>query len=136
MKTKPNMTKKERDCLLAIYNEEKSSGLPLRLVDVAKSLKVKPPTALELLGRLESKGYVERRRGLISLSESGREAAKGILTVHRALEVFFAGCGLSADDACGLVAQFDYIVGPSMAPKILSALGNPSKCPHGYPIQP
>lgn len=134
MKVKPNITKKERDCLLAIYREE-LSDTPVRLVDLARSLNVKPPTALELLARLESKGYVTRRRGLIFLSESGREVAKGILTVHRALEVFFARCGLGADEACNLVSNFDYMVESSIAPMMLGALGNPSTCPHGYPIK-
>ncbi|MGC9191501.1 MAG: metal-dependent transcriptional regulator [Conexivisphaera sp.] len=131
---KIEMTKKERDCLLAIYREISASGFPLRLVDVSRLMGVRPPTALELVDRLRRKGMVERRRGLITLSKDGMDVARGLVAVHRALEVFFSGCGLSADEACRLVSQFDYMVGPAMAPRILSALGNPSTCPHGYPI--
>jgi len=136
MKEDPKiLTKKERDCLLAIYHDLESSGLPPRLTDLARAMGVRPPTALELIRRLMEKGVVERRRGLIALSESGRREALNILAVHRALEVFFAGCGMSADEACSLAGQIDYIVESRLPPgNLLEALGNPTQCPHGYPI--
>ncbi len=131
---KIELTKKERDCLLAAYREEESEGVPPRLVDLARALGVRPPTALELVRRLESKGLVERRRGLISLSERGREVAKGVISVHRAVESLLFNCGLGADDACRTASMFDFVLDPSLVPRLLELLGNPSTCPHGHPI--
>ena len=56
--------RKERDCIVALHE---NSGFPLRLFNIADILKIKAPTAYELVKRLESKNIIEKKNGVISL---------------------------------------------------------------------
>ncbi|MCL5881017.1 MAG: metal-dependent transcriptional regulator, partial [Candidatus Thermoplasmatota archaeon] len=66
------LTRKERDCLVLI-GDNAASDFPLRLVEVANSLGIKSPTALNLVKRLVSKGMLLREHGMLVLSAEGKE---------------------------------------------------------------
>ncbi|MGC8496911.1 MAG: metal-dependent transcriptional regulator [Thermoplasmata archaeon] len=128
-----NLTKKERDCI--IFIEKGSTGeFPIRVLDLAKSMKVKPPTVEELLYRLEEKKMIIRKRGMIMLTKLGKKTYTDIILCHRVLETFFVDCGVSVSDACEKISNFDYMIDTDTAKMILAKLGNPTKCPHGYNI--
>lgn len=134
MKYNPNsLTKKERDCLIAIM-ESKHQDFPVRQSDLAKTLSIKSPTAFEILKRLESKGLIEKDRGMVILTNKGEEVYKKIVMVHRVMESLLAGSGVPADEACIEVQEFDYLMNVDSVQKIMNSMGNPHKCPHGKPI--
>ena len=60
-----NITRKERDCIVALHE---NSGFPLRLFNIAEILKIKAPTAYELVKRLESKNIIEKKIGCTWMS--------------------------------------------------------------------
>jgi DtxR family Mn-dependent transcriptional regulator len=135
MSLNPNVsvTKKERDCIVSI-GRGSGDGFPVRVTALAESLGVKPPTAEELLRRLEGKGLVARRRGMIILSERGRELYRRIMMSHRVMETFLVQCGMDADRACRMISEFDYLIDEEASSLVLSRIGNPTRCPHGNPI--
>ena len=128
------VTRRERDCLV-ILEEDSRDDFPARLHEIALTLNVKPPTALNVVRRLERKGLAESRDGMIILTESGEKVAKSILLVHRTYESLLCQSGVPANSACQEAAEVDYIIPEGDAKLILKKIGNPKKCPHGKPIQ-
>jgi len=82
------ITKRERDCLLAI-TENSKSDFPIRLSDLANILEIKPPTALNIVKRLSELGLVRNERGMIRPTEKGVVYYKEIIYHHRVLECYF-----------------------------------------------
>ncbi len=128
-----NITKKERDCIISIWQGSRN-GFPVRVSEIAKEMNIKPPTVEELLGRLESKRLIERNGGMVLLSEEGKKAYRRIMLGHRALETFLVQCGDDADRACKMISNFDYMIDERTASLVLNRIGNPTVCPHGKPI--
>ena len=55
-----SITKKERDCLVTL-GKHRDSKFPFRLIDLSKNMEIKPPTALNLIKRLEKKESCDQR---------------------------------------------------------------------------
>ena len=56
--TTNTVTKRERDCLIML-EEDSQNGFPMRLHQIASTLGIKPPTALNVIKRLEEKGLAK-----------------------------------------------------------------------------
>jgi DtxR family Mn-dependent transcriptional regulator len=106
----------------------------MRLHQIAQTLRVKPPTALNVIRRLERKGLAESKDGMVILTESGDKVAKSILLVHRTYESLLCQSGVSENSACSEAAEVDYIIPAGNARLILKKIGSPKLCPHGKPI--
>lgn len=128
------VTRRERDCLVSL-TEGSSDGFPMRLHQIATVMKVKPPTALNVVRRLEQKGLAESRDGMVLLTKSGDQTAQKILLVHRTYESLFCQSGIPASEACAEAAVVDFIIPEDNAKMVLKKIGSPTKCPHGKPIQ-
>ncbi|AAT43564.1 metal-dependent transcriptional regulator [Picrophilus oshimae] len=126
------ITKKERDCIVKI--KELSGSFPPRLSDLAVGLNIKPPTAIELLERLERKGLIKKEHGMIILTDNGNNEYSKIMLAHRTYETLLSMSGVSAEDACLQAEKIDYLMEPESMRHVLKSLGSPEKCPHGKPI--
>ncbi|MEM0134022.1 MAG: metal-dependent transcriptional regulator [Thermoplasmatales archaeon] len=134
MESKANLiTRRERDCLVML-EEDSPSNFPMRLHQIANTLNVKPPTALNVVRRLERKGLAESKNGMVILTQSGDKTAKSILLVHRTYESLLCQSGVPESSACREAADVDYIIPAGDARLILKKIGNPKLCPHGKPI--
>lgn len=127
-----NITRKERDCIVAIYD---NSNFPLRLFNIAEMLKIKSPTAYELIKRLESKGIIEKKNGVIYLTSYGNTIYNEIIMAHRTLEVMLTKSGVNSDRACEQIEKIDYLMDDNSIQKLFISLGNPQTCPHGKPVR-
>ena len=128
------VSKRERDCLVSLV-EGSAKGFPLRLYQIATLLRVKPPTALNVVRRLEQKGLAQSKDGMTLLTELGDRTAKRILLVHRTYESLLCQSGVSEKSACSEAADVDFIIPEEEARLILKKIGNPRLCPHGKPIR-
>jgi DtxR family Mn-dependent transcriptional regulator len=128
------VSKRERDCLV-LLKEQSSDDFPLRLHEIASTMKIKPPTALNIIRRLKSKGYVETQDGMIKLSDSGDRISSTILMVHRTFESLFCQSGVSESKACREASEIDFLINSDNAMKVLKRIDSPSLCPHGKPIK-
>src|SRR5690349_21359296 len=79
------------DYLKAIFKIESESGSPASTNALARSLAVTPASASEMARKLAQAGLVEhaRYRG-VSLTESGRRTALGVVRRHRLVELFLS----------------------------------------------
>lgn len=128
-----SLTKKERDCIITIVETQKGD-FPVRLSDLARSMNIKTPTALDLVKRLEAKNLIERDRGMIALTGTGENTYDDLMLVHRVMEFLLTESGVKADEACEDVRNYDYLMNIDFARKLLKRIGNPKECPHGKPI--
>ena len=133
MKEQFTLTRRERDCVVAI-RENGSTEFPIRLSEIAKIMGLKPPTVIEILKRLEYKGLVTREKGMVVLTDSGKESYNYIVNCHRILETLFVESGIDLEEACKEVSAFDYMIGSGSAMKLSTFVGRPKACPHGKPI--
>ena len=109
MKEQFTLTRRERDCVVAI-RENGSNEFPIRLSEIAKIMALKPPTVIEILKRLESKGLITREKGMVVLTDSGKESYNFIVNCHRILETIFVDSGIDLEEACREVSAFDYMI--------------------------
>ncbi len=128
------LTRKERDCIVLI-GERGTSDFPLRLIEVANRMNVKPPTALNLIKRLVAKGMLKRERGMLRLTDKGKAECSRIIESHRVIETMMARYGLSADEACKLSCNLDFVMDEESVNRIFTELGKPKVCPHGKKIE-
>ncbi len=109
---------------------------PVPAARVAEMLGVTPPTASEMLKRLEGEGLIERGpRKAPLLTRKGRAEAERVVRNHRIIERFLtdfmgytpAESHVHADD---IGDAFD----DEMVERLSNQLGHPDRCPHGWPV--
>lgn len=128
------VSKRERDCLV-LLKEESRGDFPMRLHEIASTMHIKPPTALNIIRRLKSKGFVETQDGMVKLTDLGDRLSKTILMVHRTFESLFCQSGVPESRACSEASEIDFLINGENAMKVLKRIDNPSSCPHGKPIR-
>jgi DtxR family Mn-dependent transcriptional regulator len=101
---------------------------------VAKHLGISPPTAVEILKKLEKLGLViyKPRQG-IKLSDKGREIAKRIIRGHRLIELLMKKTlktEVREETVCGIEHHMD----EDFMSALCTLLKHPRKCPHGNAI--
>ena len=101
-----DLTDTQQNYLETVYFlSEKYHGFA-QLVDIAKKLNVKSPSAIEVIGRLKDMGLLEQpRRDKIILTEMGLELAKQLADKHNTILDFFVNVlrvprALAEEDAC------------------------------------
>lgn len=126
-------TARELDCLRLIY-EKSSDGWPVRLADVAKSMSVKPPTALAMVEKLVREGLLKKGSSGYALTEEGKKEAENLVMAHRVVETLLYRAGFTPDEACAQARKFDTFVPEVVVRKLYDYLGRPTECPHGKEI--
>jgi len=105
---------------------------------VAEMLGVSRASAGEMLKRLEADGLVERgARKEAILTVSGRERAERAVRKHRIIERLLTDfMGYTAAEAHVHADELGDTFNEDMVERIRTKLGNPERCPHGWPIDP
>lgn len=108
-----------------------------KINEIAERLKIAPPSAVEMLKKMERLGMVdyESRVG-IRLTEEGEQLARQIIRSHRLAELLLTEIlGMKLDSevhehACAL----EHHISQAIADAVCIKLGHPRLCPHGNPI--
>jgi DtxR family Mn-dependent transcriptional regulator len=105
-------------------------------VQLAKRLRVRPPTVSEVVKRLEVKGIVRRTRwGTFELTALGRRTAVKVVHNHRVIESYFViVLGLDAEYACTEASKIGHIVGDRVVASMCRSLNWPERCVHGREV--
>jgi DtxR family Mn-dependent transcriptional regulator len=115
-----------------------SSGSPTLASRVAEMLGVSRASAGEMLKRLESEGLVERgenKEALLTLT--GRARAERVVRKHRIIERLLTDfMGYTAAEAHVHADELGDTFTDDMVERISARLGNPERCPHGWPVDP
>lgn len=107
-------------------------------VDVSRLLGVSPVSTGEMLRRLEHGGLAVRGpRKEIVLTRAGRDAADTAVRRHRLSECFLTDfVGYAPGESYAAAAQLADALDERMAETLARKLGQPERCPHGWPVDP
>ena len=130
-----SLNPREIDCLIAIESLSEK-GWPARTSDIARILRVNPPSAVEIILRLQSKRLLEKGPGGVRVSRVGHVTLREMHRSHRILETMFANLGLTPDVACRESRKIDRYVSKEITRAFCNYLGHPSACPDHMPIEP
>jgi DtxR family Mn-dependent transcriptional regulator len=121
--------------LLRITSEQEANG-EAGTNQLALKLNVRPATATDMLKKLKEKGLVDYRKyGKISLTETGRTIATGIIRKHRLWETFlYKKLGFRWDEVHDVAEQLEHIQSDKLVEQLDKFLGYPQFDPHGDAI--
>src|ERR687884_772812 len=119
------------------YTPKAGGALPLAS-RVAEMLGVSRASAGEMLKRLEAEGLIERgERKEALLTPPGRARAEKVVRKHRIIERLLTDfMGYSAAEAHVHADELGDTFSDEMVERIEARLGNPARCPHGWPVDP
>jgi DtxR family Mn-dependent transcriptional regulator len=115
-----------------------TTGSPTLAARVAEMLGVSRASAGEMLKRLEAEGLVERGQNKEAiLTPPGRVRAERAVRKHRLVERFLTDfLGYTAAEAHELADELGETFTDEMVERMAERLGNPKRCPHGWPVDP
>jgi len=113
-----------------------TSGSPTLSTRVAEMLGVSRASAGEMLKRLQAEGLIERgERKEALLTASGRARAELVVRKHRIIERMLTDfMGYTAAEAHEHADELGDTFTDDMVDRIATRLGNPERCPHGWPV--
>lgn len=126
--------------LKAIYRQTIGRGAePERIAhtgDLADAMGTSPGTATSHVKRLADRGLVSHTPYVgVHLTDVGRATAVAAIRRHRIVERFLADyLGYEWTDADRLATTFEHDLPDEVEHRIFAALGEPTSCPHGFPI--
>ncbi len=102
---------------------------------IAERLKVSRASVSEMMKRMDSEGLINLSGPRITLTESGRKLASGIVRKHRIAECFLIDVlGLSWSTAHHEACKWEHVITDEVEVALSKMLGEPTACPHGNPI--
>src|SRR5438105_12765215 len=112
------------------------SGSPTLAARVAEMLGISRASAGEMLKRLEAEGLVERGEHKEAiLTPAGRERAERVVRKHRIVERLLTDfMGYTPAEAHVHADEIGESFSDDMVERISEKLGNPDRCPHGWPV--
>jgi DtxR family transcriptional regulator, Mn-dependent transcriptional regulator len=134
------LTRSDREMLKAIYRQTIGRGLQTEVVahtgDLADAMGTSPGTATSHVKRLADRDLVVHTPYVgVALTETGRSAAIGAIRRHRIVERFLSDMlGYEWTDADRLATSFEHDLPDEVEQRLFAALGEPTACPHGFPI--
>jgi DtxR family Mn-dependent transcriptional regulator len=133
--TQEHATVAEEEYLQIIYWLQEA-GLSLTGANIARAMQVSAPTVHEMIGRLESDGYVTRAVDkTLTFTDSGHEHASQIVRRHRLIERFLTDVfDIPWDQVHEEAERLEHWMSPVVEERMLRAIGDAKTCPHGHPI--
>src|SRR3954451_23265604 len=125
----------EEEYLQTIY-WLKEARLPITGANIARAMQLSAPTVHEMLGRLETDGYVTRNEDKsLDFTDSGHDHASAIVKRHRLIERFLTDVlGIPWDEVHEEAERLEHAMSPVLEERMLAAIGDAKTCPHGDPI--
>jgi DtxR family Mn-dependent transcriptional regulator len=115
-----------------------ATGSPTLAARVAEMLGVSRASAGEMLKRLEAEGLIERGKHKEALlTAPGRARAERVVRKHRLIERMLTDfMGYTAAEAHVHADELGDTFTDDMVDRIAAKLGDPERCPHGWPVDP
>jgi len=119
------------EAIWMIHEDKKTSAT---ITEISRRLNVSAPSAVEMLKKLEKKGYVVylERQG-VKPTLRGREIGRRMVRNGRLMEVFMKEkLGMKLD--VKVAHSFEHYMDEKFGDAICTFLGHPTTCPHEYII--
>ena len=129
-------TEAVEDYAKAIYALARRASGPVGTSALAERLGVSPGTVTAMLKRMAEMGLVEHEpyHG-VALSAAGERVALEVIRHHRLIESYLAeALGMPWDKVHDEAEVLEHYISEELEERIASALGDPSRDPHGDPI--
>jgi DtxR family transcriptional regulator, Mn-dependent transcriptional regulator len=125
----------EEEYLQIIYWLQEA-GLPITGANIARAMQVSAPTVHEMIGRLETDGYVTRGADKhLEFTTTGQRHAAQIVRRHRLIERFLTDVfDIPWDQVHEEAERLEHWMSPVVEERMLRAIGDAKTCPHGHPI--
>ena len=127
------LSRRDYDCIDTVQALS-TDGWSARVRDIAASMKVSPPTAVEFLEKLVGMGFVEKGRSGYRLSGKGVRCFNETTRTHRLLETLLSRSGVPLEDACKISSSIVEPIDDGILEKLCTKMSHPEMCPHGRPI--
>jgi DtxR family Mn-dependent transcriptional regulator len=130
------MSESGEEYLEALWCLRESGDTLCRIKDIAQLLDVQPPSAVEMLKKLEKNGFVtyRRQKGIV-LTEKGETKARHIVRAHRLMEVLLNKViHIDRRDIEEIACSCEHAISKEVAAKLCTFLDHPRECPHGNSI--
>lgn len=135
---KMEITENVEEYLEILFIFEERGKKTAKISEVARSLKVAPPSAVEMLKKMEKEGLVKyKEREGVSLLKAGKKLAREIVRNHRLAELLLTEMlEVDLDDASQerVACDIEHHISEKIAEAVCTKLGHPKKCPHGNDI--
>ena len=130
------MTYSEENYLKTIYHLTSVSEEAVSTNAIAEMMATKASSVTDMLKKLAEKDLVNYKKYQgVSLTDSGKLAAKMIVRKHRLWECFLVErLNFSWDEVHDIAEQLEHIKSEKLINKLDDYLGNPTEDPHGDPI--
>lgn len=130
------MTFSEENYLKTIYHLTVSTDAGVSTNAIAEMMETKASSVTDMLKKLAEKDLVNYKKYQgVSLTDSGKLAAKMIVRKHRLWEVFLVEkLDFSWDEVHDIAEQLEHIKSEKLINRLDDFLGNPTEDPHGDPI--
>jgi DtxR family Mn-dependent transcriptional regulator len=110
-------------------------GVPVIQARLVERLGHSAQAVSEMVHRLESEGYLQRRGRGVALTPEGRSKAESVVRKHRLAERFLIDIvGLPWHRVHIEAGRWEHVISDEVESRFVEILGNPSTCPHGNPI--
>lgn len=103
---------------------------------LARQLSVAPASVTGMLRRLADRGFViyQPYRN-VTLTATGEQRADEVIRRHRLTERLLTDVlGVPLEEAHDEACRLEHAVSPALEGRIAEALGGPTECPHGNPV--
>ncbi len=128
------ITQSIQDYLKHIY-ELNDHGRTASTNDLAARLNIAPASVTGMLQRLASSKpplVVYKKHQGVTLTKAGEKAALEVIRHHRLLELYLVrALGYSWDEVHEEACKLEHVISEDFEARIASALGNPTRDPHG-----
>jgi DtxR family Mn-dependent transcriptional regulator len=131
----PRVTPAMEDYLKAIYHLQEAGGA-VTMQRLADELAVSGPSVTNMVKRLHELGLVRHTRYRdVALTAAGEKVALRVIRHHRLLELYLTESrGFDWDEVHAEAERLEHHVSAALEERIASALGHPTRDPHGDPI--
>lgn len=131
----PRITHAMEDYLKAIYRLG-GGGQPVTMQRLAGELALSSPSVTNMVKRLHEQGLVHHTRYRdVALTPAGEKIALRVIRHHRLLELYLAeSLGFDWDQVHAEAERLEHHVSAELEARLASALGHPTRDPHGDPI--
>ena len=111
----------------------KENNEPIKVSSIAKLLRIRQPSVVQMMKRIDKMGYVQYKKFDITMTEKGEKIGESIVRKSRLLEVLMVNY-LKVKPDEKIVCGMEHHMNDEFTDSLSSILGNPTKSPNGKSI--
>ncbi len=111
----------------------KERGEDIRVSTIAKILKVKQPSVVTMLRKIDSQKLIVYNKTIVKFTKKGERIGTSMIRNSRLLEVLMTSAlkvKINEEIVCGI----EHHMNKQFTDALCTMLKHPRKCPHDYPI--